>query len=135
MEHLTRIIWRNIKCGEQIANYSFDALLHEPLASSLSGEALAIIWAAKAPRWLEVTHFPPEDGGLGKKKTVDQFATTRHEAGNVSSSYLPKKTWKSPFILFLLQINKSVGPLKGIRDLLVFITRKTDKKEAAESLF
>lgn len=82
-----------------------------------------------------MTHFPPEDGGLGKKKTVDQFATTRHEAGNVSSSHLPKKTWKSPFILFLLQINKSVGPLKGIRDLLVFITRKTDKKEAAESLF
>lgn len=38
-----------------------------------------------------------------------------------------QKTWKSLFILFLLQINKSLGPLKGIRDLVVFITRKTDK--------
>lgn len=60
-----------------------------------------------------------------KKKNVDKLVITRHETRNASSCYLPKNLEK--FLHSYPITNKSLGPLKGIRDLVVFITRKTDK--------
>lgn len=45
-----------------------------------------------------------------------------------------KKIGKAPSFFFYYKINRSLGPLKGSRDLAVFITRKTVKGGSRQAI-